>query len=743
MRNLKKLAFLALGFAMIVSALCLPAAAASSAQSYTDVVPGHWAYEVVTQVTEKGLINGVGNGKFDPNGHLTQGQLATILARLDGQDTDNSNPWYEVGVTWAVQNGICDSSNPDAVLTRADVVEMLWRSCDSPAASADLSGFTDAQDVSDAVVWAVANGIMEGSNNALRLGDSVTRAEAAALLVRFLDAAGQSTNIYYKVANASEVNIEDDGIYTIRLLAEDGWMFDITDNMDVTAWLVKQDGTPAFADAAGIASTQLVYGPVAGEEDEVAVGCNVIIDASKISGFTEAGSYDLYVFPTGKETIWACGDNHGQYVDSMERAGRISRPELTVDGKFESTIAMGRFTFSNDTVQLVLAYNGKIDDSLIDDSKAVIYLGEGDGYYLDQIETDLGSLSGVWKNGATDYSMVSISTAWAELGGDGNGHYDFNIVVSGIKYNGLPLSDATVHTDFYCGGRTFETPGGSLILNTEPMWGAEADIPVLCDPYPDFFTITWPIGFDGSKVTAKDITVTMLSDYGATLTLDPTKDYVVESTANRTGIVLNYIYWANAPVYTELQVSVKTQNVTYNSLMYAPPAAFTHNYDIASVYATATMGGGSVRLEYLFFGLENLTDTHQVFKEATYTLTTTDANGNVRFYAEDANGNGILVDNEADAIAFSCDEECNVRFEGMRLIYDRLYDQTEDKTVDGKVITFDKRYWNPETLLRSPSELAEYGVKVARGYTLGSGWEDHLKWPWQTFINEGYQGGSK
>ena len=103
-------------------------------------------------------------------------------------------------------------------------------------------------------------------------------------------------------------------------------MWNIADNTDVTAWFVRADGTPAFADESGIASGKLVYGPAEGEEEDVAVALEITIDASEITGFTVNGGYDLYIMPTGKSTIWVCGENHGQYVDSSEPAGRVEIP---------------------------------------------------------------------------------------------------------------------------------------------------------------------------------------------------------------------------------------------------------------------------------------------------------------------------------------------------------------------------------------------------------------------------------
>ena len=190
------------------------------------------------------------------------------------------------------------------------------------------------------------------------------------------------------------------------------------------------------------------------------MACGVIIDASRIAAFTESGTYDLYVYPTGKETISVCGENHGQYVDTAELAGQAVRPLVTVEGKFEGT--MPPLEMSRDTVKPVLAMDGEIDDSLIDDSNVTITLGEGDGYYDYLFQYDLGALSGEWESGTTDYSLISF---------DG----------------------------------TFSEQGGSLILVTGPAFTSADEIPVICDAYPDVFTAQWPVAFDACGVTAQDV----------------------------------------------------------------------------------------------------------------------------------------------------------------------------------------------------------------------------------------------
>ena len=79
-------------------------------------------------------------------------------------------------------------------------------------------------------------------------------------------------------------------------------------------------------------------------------------------------------------------------------------------------------------------------------------------------------------------------------------------------------------------------------------------------------------------------------------------------------------------------------------------------------------GGLSGTQAWTFYGLNNRTDSHQVYMDATYTLTAVDAEGNVFFYGEDENGRSVKVAREADAVAFNCDAECNVHMEDEKSI---------------------------------------------------------------------------
>ena len=54
--------------------------------SYTDVPSDIWCYDAIMTLTEGGLLNGYGNGKFGPNDPLTRSQVAIIFARLLGAE---------------------------------------------------------------------------------------------------------------------------------------------------------------------------------------------------------------------------------------------------------------------------------------------------------------------------------------------------------------------------------------------------------------------------------------------------------------------------------------------------------------------------------------------------------------------------------------------------------------------------------------------------------------------------------
>ena len=159
---------------------------------FTDVSVNAWYYEAVKYVYENGIMNGMDRYSFQPNGTLTRAMIWTMLARLDGVDTEGGNSWYAKAQEWATANSVSDGENPTGEVTREQLITMLWRYAGSPTYTADLSGYVDTADISSwagqAMCWAVATGVIEGDENAaLTPKASTTRAQAAAMLMRAIE----------------------------------------------------------------------------------------------------------------------------------------------------------------------------------------------------------------------------------------------------------------------------------------------------------------------------------------------------------------------------------------------------------------------------------------------------------------------------------------------------------------------------------------------------------------------------
>ena len=159
--------------------------------TYTDVADKDWFADAVAYVTNKSLMGGTGDNKFSPSASTTRGMLMTVLARYAGADTTNSTPWYQAGMDWAKANGVSDGTNPTVNITREQLVTMLYRYAGSPSVNGSLSDFSDASTVSsyavNAMQWAVENGIVNGSNGKLNPKNNATRAEVAAILMRYCE----------------------------------------------------------------------------------------------------------------------------------------------------------------------------------------------------------------------------------------------------------------------------------------------------------------------------------------------------------------------------------------------------------------------------------------------------------------------------------------------------------------------------------------------------------------------------
>ena len=164
-------------------------------KTFADVAGSFWGAEAVTFVTSRELFQGTGAATFDPNAPMDRAMIVTVLARLDGVDTTTGGAWYEAGAQWAMSNGISDGSSLDQNLTREQLAVMLYRYAQykgydvSAGEDANILSYADAFDVSEyaipAMQWACGAGVISGKDGALDPAGSATRAEVAAMLMRF------------------------------------------------------------------------------------------------------------------------------------------------------------------------------------------------------------------------------------------------------------------------------------------------------------------------------------------------------------------------------------------------------------------------------------------------------------------------------------------------------------------------------------------------------------------------------
>ena len=183
----------------------------SFAGPFDDVAASDWFCKEVLRAYSAGLMTGTGERLFSPNAPATRAMLVTILHRLAGSPeaegggfTDVSgNAYYAAAVAWASKNGVVEgyedgSFRPDEPITREQLAAVLYRYAVSRGvdvtASGDLGAYADAGSVSswaaDAMRWATGAGVLSGTANGLEPQGTATRAQAAAMLVRFTDLVG-------------------------------------------------------------------------------------------------------------------------------------------------------------------------------------------------------------------------------------------------------------------------------------------------------------------------------------------------------------------------------------------------------------------------------------------------------------------------------------------------------------------------------------------------------------------------
>ena len=223
---MKKLVSLLLALCLVFALGASAFAAKFPASGFSDVPRGEWYAEAVDFVKASGLMNGVGNNRFDPNGTVTRAMVITVLYRLADKPSvsGQSNPfrdvpngtWYHDAAIWGVTNGVTNGDgsanvfSPNKAITREQMATMIIRFLLSEAemddATAQMIQRLDAQtasallrqefvDASSVSSWAAVSvlickmtGIMDGDTaGTFRPQARLTRAECAKVFLNLYE----------------------------------------------------------------------------------------------------------------------------------------------------------------------------------------------------------------------------------------------------------------------------------------------------------------------------------------------------------------------------------------------------------------------------------------------------------------------------------------------------------------------------------------------------------------------------
>lgn len=179
-----------------------------------------WYYNEVNKAAELGLMNGYADTDlFGPNDTITRAQVAQVLYNMAGGRADmdlpegsyneiygyasfddvNGKMWYGKAIAWAKAAGIVTGYGdgtfaPENNITREEFATMLARYAQkygnyTAGSAADFAAYGDASAVdswaAEYVAWAVKGGYMGKNTNVLTPLANMTRAEAAAMVVRY------------------------------------------------------------------------------------------------------------------------------------------------------------------------------------------------------------------------------------------------------------------------------------------------------------------------------------------------------------------------------------------------------------------------------------------------------------------------------------------------------------------------------------------------------------------------------
>lgn len=372
-----------LAVCMSMSLMTGPAFAAE-ADAFVDV-EGHWAESSIERWTGYDVVDGKGNGVFDPDGVMTRGEFAKVLATAMGLEKEadvstftdlEEGAWYVSPIAQCVEAGILNGTgsntmSPLAPVSREQAFTMIARALGIAPVEKELP-FADADTVSDYALGYVAamneygwvNGVSGGGYAPL---DDITRGSVMSLLDRIVTVysntdkaevtcdggvvllTGDNTTLTGKadlvVVTGQNVNLDKGQFEQLIVLSDDG---KIVANKDAVVEHLQLDGNGNTVSGTGTVKDVLANG----NNNTISTKNTKVIASEEATG-TKAGNKNVAAgesVTTPSGSTGGGGGGHPVVVNEAQEA---------VEGAWnELDKALAGITGHEGKPLVVAAYNG-------------------------------------------------------------------------------------------------------------------------------------------------------------------------------------------------------------------------------------------------------------------------------------------------------------------------------------------------------------------------------------------------
>lgn len=406
-------------FVAVLLSLCLILAfiPVSAMAVEFDDAQGHWAEAAIDRWSDAGVVSGVGNNDFDPEGEMNRAQAASVFSELlqltDEADISNfidipDNAWYAGHIAKCVDAGIMAGMSdtimePETTLSREMFFTMFAQAMGIEREETSDVKFNDSAEASS---WAVGyinalanrgfiSGMGDGSVEPL---SDINRASVMALLNQAI--------VTYAVEEGAQ-NVDGTGI--VLVLADN---VSITADEPITVVVANEGATVSLAGATGGAEVIALENNVAVTDAPVGT---TIAAKEGVTGTTANGQA---VAPDSEITITAPSTGGGSTGGEEEDEGKVERPDI-ISGNVNYTWDYDEqeYVYTNDAGEQVTISSDALLESF--ENGTIITTTDGDEY--EKVDGDWFEITFVPGEPGEDDEEELVPTTPDDIIGGSNG----------------------------------------------------------------------------------------------------------------------------------------------------------------------------------------------------------------------------------------------------------------------------------------------------------------------------------